>query len=323
MESAIYRPFGEQSEWLLPGNPSPETKGWIGERYDADAGLQYLNARYYDPALGLFLQPDWFEVTKPGVGTNRFSYSFNDPVNKIDPGGNLTYDSKGDQFSADEDDTVSTIADSLGLDPDDIVDANPDLSTSGSIVAGTVIAVPRNERINAAISAIREIGSTAYAQGANYSAQFPSGTNKCNVFVSDMIRSGYGVAPTHVRVSLIESMIAGYGVAIGPSLKEGPATAAQWSRASKPGMTSVSEEDAVFGDIAASDNGAAGSIPGVGASGHTTVFTGDVAVVDLNGKLHSPVGGWGTVGAGTDTVNYRDRNYLESHGYEMSFTHYE
>jgi RHS repeat-associated protein len=88
VESAIYRPFGEQSEGLQPGNASPETKGWIGERYDADAGLQYLNARYYDPALGLFLQPDWFEVTQPGVGTNRFSYSFNDPVNKIDPGGN-------------------------------------------------------------------------------------------------------------------------------------------------------------------------------------------------------------------------------------------
>jgi GHH signature containing HNH/Endo VII superfamily nuclease toxin len=38
--------------------------------------------------LGLFLQPDWFEVLRPGVGTNRFSYSFNDPVNKLDPMGN-------------------------------------------------------------------------------------------------------------------------------------------------------------------------------------------------------------------------------------------
>ena len=98
VESAIYRPFGEQSEWLLPGNVSPETKGWIGERFDADAGLQYLNARYYDPALGLFLQPDWFEVTKTGVGTNRFSYSFNDPVNKIDPGGNETEDNEVEIF---------------------------------------------------------------------------------------------------------------------------------------------------------------------------------------------------------------------------------
>lgn len=74
------------------GLATPETKGWIGERHDADAGLQYLNARYYDPVLGLFIQPDWFEVTKPGVGTNRFSYSHNDPVNKFDPGGNEWYD---------------------------------------------------------------------------------------------------------------------------------------------------------------------------------------------------------------------------------------
>jgi RHS repeat-associated protein len=81
-------PQAKQTEFVTPGLPAPETKGWIGERYDADAGLQYLNARYYDPVLGMFLQPDWFEVLKPGVGTNRFSYSFNDPVNKLDPSGN-------------------------------------------------------------------------------------------------------------------------------------------------------------------------------------------------------------------------------------------
>jgi RHS repeat-associated protein len=88
VEAATYKPFGEQTEFVQPGLPAPESKGWIGERYDADAGLQYLNARYYDPVLGMFLQPDWFEVLKPGVGTNRFSYSFNDPVNRLDPMGN-------------------------------------------------------------------------------------------------------------------------------------------------------------------------------------------------------------------------------------------
>jgi RHS repeat-associated protein len=39
-----------------------------GERFDADVGLHYLNARYYDPKLGLFTQPDWWEVTKGGWG---------------------------------------------------------------------------------------------------------------------------------------------------------------------------------------------------------------------------------------------------------------
>jgi RHS repeat-associated protein len=90
VERAVYKPFGEQTEWLSASQPAPESKGWIGERFDADAGLQYLNARYYDPVLGMFIQPDWFDVMKPGVGTNRFSYSFNDPINKADANGNQT-----------------------------------------------------------------------------------------------------------------------------------------------------------------------------------------------------------------------------------------
>ncbi|MHA3915827.1 RHS repeat domain-containing protein [Halovulum sp. GXIMD14793] len=77
-----------QQDWTWQAVVATEEKGFIGERYDEEAGLSYLNARYYDPALGRFIQPDWFEVTQPGVGTNRYAYSFNDPVNKSDPGGN-------------------------------------------------------------------------------------------------------------------------------------------------------------------------------------------------------------------------------------------
>lgn len=87
-----YQPFGELTahnyDTTFAAENKRETKGFIGERYDAGAGLQFLNARYYDPVTGLFLQPDWFEVTEPGVGTNRYAYSANDPVNKVDPSGN-------------------------------------------------------------------------------------------------------------------------------------------------------------------------------------------------------------------------------------------
>lgn len=84
-----YRPFGQAEDVVSDLALEGETKGFIGERYDEGARLQYLNARYYDPELGLFIQPDWFEVTQPGVGTNRYAYSSNDPVNKLDPGGGI------------------------------------------------------------------------------------------------------------------------------------------------------------------------------------------------------------------------------------------
>ena len=86
-----YKPFGEMRSWTDPA-AIPDAKGWIGERYDVGAGLQYLNARYYDPKLGIFLQPDWWEVTEPGVGTNRYAYSANDPINAKDPSGNIWED---------------------------------------------------------------------------------------------------------------------------------------------------------------------------------------------------------------------------------------
>ncbi len=100
IEKATYKPFGEQSEWLSPTQGAPESKGWIGERFDADAGLQYLNARYYDPELGMFLQPDWFEVTKAGVGTNRYAYCTSNPINCLDPSGNSFWSDLKDAWGA-------------------------------------------------------------------------------------------------------------------------------------------------------------------------------------------------------------------------------
>ena len=62
-------------------------KGYIGERFDRETGLLFLNARYLDPDLGIFTQPDWWDPLMPGVGTNRYAYAFNDPVNYSDPNG--------------------------------------------------------------------------------------------------------------------------------------------------------------------------------------------------------------------------------------------
>ncbi|MEO1239867.1 MAG: RHS repeat-associated core domain-containing protein, partial [Pseudomonadota bacterium] len=87
-ERAHYTAFGDETEVTHDATVETETKGYIGERNDAGAGLLYLNARYYDPELGIFIQPDWWEVAWWGVGTNRFAYSANDPINYSDPNGN-------------------------------------------------------------------------------------------------------------------------------------------------------------------------------------------------------------------------------------------
>ena len=80
-----YTPYGDPTTANTAS--IPEEHSFIGERFDASTGLLYLNARYYDPALGRFMQPDWWEVRQAGVGTNRYAYSFNDPVNLSDRNG--------------------------------------------------------------------------------------------------------------------------------------------------------------------------------------------------------------------------------------------
>ncbi len=45
-------------------------------------------AVFASQASAMFIQPDWLDPTQPGVGTNRYSYSFNDPINRMDPSGN-------------------------------------------------------------------------------------------------------------------------------------------------------------------------------------------------------------------------------------------
>jgi RHS repeat-associated protein len=66
---------------------------YAGEIYDEETGLYYLRARYYDPALGRFLNEDSVEgqVNNP-LSLNLYTYCYNNPLIYIDPTGNTAKD---------------------------------------------------------------------------------------------------------------------------------------------------------------------------------------------------------------------------------------
>ncbi len=69
---------------LLGTNPL----GYRGYVMDAGTGLYYLQSRYYDPALGRFINADGLVSTGQGLlGNNMFTYCLNNPVMYFDASG--------------------------------------------------------------------------------------------------------------------------------------------------------------------------------------------------------------------------------------------
>lgn len=89
-----YGPYGQPL--TSNGSVPLQGKGYINEHYDPETGLQYLHARYYDPALGRFISPDTWDPDVAGVDTNRYAYAVNDPVNGSDANGHKDPDSGGE-----------------------------------------------------------------------------------------------------------------------------------------------------------------------------------------------------------------------------------
>jgi len=85
VEVAEYTPYGSLSR--REGSANVPQK-FTGQRLDASTGLYFFNARYYDPTLGRFTQPDPFVQAPANPQTlNRYSYVLNNPLRYIDPSG--------------------------------------------------------------------------------------------------------------------------------------------------------------------------------------------------------------------------------------------
>lgn len=62
--------------------------GFTGHEEDADSGLVYAKARYYDPVLGVFLSPDPAagDPTQP-LSPHPYLYAYANPTTYVDPDG--------------------------------------------------------------------------------------------------------------------------------------------------------------------------------------------------------------------------------------------
>jgi RHS repeat-associated protein len=87
-EQIIYYPYGRT--YLDSASPPPGVPyKFTGQVRDYSTGLYFYNARYYDPALGRFIQADTIVpgATNPQA-LNRYSYVLGNPINLTDPTGN-------------------------------------------------------------------------------------------------------------------------------------------------------------------------------------------------------------------------------------------
>ncbi len=79
-----YLPYG--GERGTTDEPATD-RGWIGQIEDDRTGLNYLNARYYDPVIGRFLTTDpLYDLARPQT-INPYAYGLNNPVTHADPSG--------------------------------------------------------------------------------------------------------------------------------------------------------------------------------------------------------------------------------------------
>src|SRR5579883_1860640 len=82
--SQLYGPYGNSR---YSAGTLPTSIGFTGQQTDSVTGLDYFNARYYDPLTGQFLSAD--TVQGNAQGTSPYMYVAGNPETRTDPTGHM------------------------------------------------------------------------------------------------------------------------------------------------------------------------------------------------------------------------------------------
>lgn len=153
-----YRPYGAQALGIPLEGP-----GYTGHVNDADTGLVYMQARYYDPEIGRFLSRDPAGISVGDTfGVNRYVYANNNPHGYVDPDGEAIQALWGAPIGA----LVEIGAQKLVNPRADINWKSVGVSTVLGAATGGIGSVARTAAIRGSISASQAVGRTAMANAA-------------------------------------------------------------------------------------------------------------------------------------------------------------
>lgn len=198
-----------------------------GYVYDQETGFYYLQSRYYDPAIGRFINADSYASTGAGViGCNMFAYCNNNPVIYIDVMGDIP------QWLGN---TLSGIGVAVGtvMFAGAIVASAGAVAALAGIAAATVGATTATVAVVATVTtyATYAIAGSAAVLGANDAVEaFTGGTNLIRDKLLKGNQSTYDAVKGTVNALGTVAVIAGM---VGPKVAQGIAKATGRAMTSK------------------------------------------------------------------------------------------
>ena len=157
-----------------------------GYVYDQETGFYYLNSRYYDPAVGRFINADNYPSTGQGLsGNNMFAYCGNNPVSREDDGGEFWNFVIGAAVGGLVGGVVSAVTSYAQTGEIDwgAVAINAAVGTAGGLIAASGLGTVCQAGLTAVISGGGNFAEQVYSKGIK-------NVNKADVICSTLIGGG-------------------------------------------------------------------------------------------------------------------------------------